>query len=228
MNTGKLFRTVAASVAAALSLTMTAACSGDTAPGAQSTTDTSASAPATSPKPTPAPKSVVTKTVDRRITVTPPAPPKPTASKPKPTSTPIVKPAMPKGPFTPVEASQPGDGNYGFVVKDTTKPRDPITDEYPLACRWPDSLPIVLTLNGTTPTGGKNRISTIVTNDGVVVFGQKGSVLPSTTLIANKKLYTNLASTTLAKPLFLSSGLAEKSWGEIGELIACQAQPKRR
>lgn len=228
MNTsGKLFRT-AACVAAALSLTATAACSGDTTSGAQSTTDTSASAPPTSPKPTPAPKSVVTKTVDRKITVTPPAPPKSTVSEPKPTQTPIVKPVMPKGPFTKVEASQPGDGNYGFVVKDTTKPRDPVTNQYPLACRWPDSKPVVLTLNGTTSTGGKNRVSTLATDDGVLIFGQKGSVLPSTTLIANKKLYANLDSTTLAKPLFLPSGLVEGSWDEIGELIACQVQPKRR
>jgi hypothetical protein len=168
--------------------------------------------PSTSP--TTAPTPTATKTVEHRVTVTPSV--KPTT--PKTTSTPVVKPAMPKGPYTNVEASRPGDGNYGLVAKDTTKPRDPRTQQYPLVCRWPESAPIVLTPDSTTPTGGKNKISTRFTSEGILIFGQGTSVLPSTTLIVDGKFYTKLPSTKLTRPILLPFG----TWGEINELVACR------
>jgi hypothetical protein len=166
--------------------------------------------------PTPAPTAV--KTVERTVTVTPSR--KPTTT--KTTSAPVVKPTVPKGPYTKVEASEPGEGNYGLVVKDTRRPRNPTTHQYPLTCKWPESAPIVLKLDGTTPTGGKNRISTRVTSDGVLIFSSNGSVLPSTTLIADGQLYATLPSTKLTRPLLLSSSPFSGAWGDINELVSCR------
>lgn len=94
-------------------------------------------------------------------------------------------------------------------------------------------MPIVLHLDGTTPTGGKNFVSAIVTKVGLLVFAQKGSVLPSDTLILDETLYGNVPAQLLDanksnagySMLLPSTSVAKGGWGSFTadtELVVCR------
>jgi hypothetical protein len=223
-----LFCTAAASVAVAL----TAACGDSSASGPSElpNTGTSVSTPATSPETSepssPAPTMTVTKTVTPPVAVTPAPTQKPTT----PTVVvPTAKPTAPTGPASIKVRSYAKDkGNYPKFVR-----KDPTRSGSPLICASTEARPIVLKLDETTPTGGKNLVSTIVTKAGLLVFAQKGSVLPSDTLILDERLYGNVPAQLLDPDkkgegysmLLPSTSVAKGGWGKFTsntELVVCR------
>ncbi|HMI09705.1 MAG TPA: hypothetical protein VK497_04915 [Candidatus Saccharimonadales bacterium] len=218
MNTRRrLFCTVAASVAAAPVLV---GCGND----ATSTTDssstttagTSVSTPTPGPDKTTPPKPTQRPTAYKTVTVSVPATPPTTA---KPTSTPAVKPSVkpvrPNGRTITVVSHEYGTGDLPRYVR-----VDPqfLPEEHRLICAGDVSTWIPLQLNGTVPTDkdGTNFVSTLVTTAGLLVFPQKGSVLPSDTLIAGESLYGKVPEANWRDTILLSSASNKGGWGKIG------------
>lgn len=229
----------ATSVAVALLIAVGCGAQGATSSGTPTTTGASVSTPATSPStaPTMPASNTVTPTVEKPVTVTPP--PTPTATKAPSTSP--AKPVKPNGPTLKVKSHERDTGFYPeYVKKDPRRPAPQGYKGHPLICGDSNqddkftSVPIVLKLNDTTPTGGKNFVSTLVTEHGLLIFPEKGSVLPSDTLIANELLYGNVPAPLLDPTyssdysiLLSSDPVKKEGWGKITEMVICRKVAKK-
>jgi hypothetical protein len=206
------------------------ACASDDADPAPVISTTEVSTAPTSDTPTPTSTATATKTVEVPVTVTPTKP-----TTPKPTSTPAARPVKPQGPTLQVKSHERDTGSYPeYVKKDSSRPAPKGYKGHPLICGHSSqnestSVPIVLALNGTKPTGGKNLVSTLVTERGLLIFPEKGSIMPSDTLIANELLYGNVPAPLLDPTyssdysiLLPSTSVEKGGWGTITELVVCK------